>query len=306
MILGLHHVTAIAADGPANVRFYRDVLGLRLVKRTVNFDDPTSWHLYFGDATGSPGSLATFFIVPGLPRGRVGWPQVGGIVYAIGWGTAGSLRQSIRDQGQTGNMTILLPPDDGARLEVEGPEGLFFEALEPDSDGVSDKSALVKPRPQISRLATPMLLVERAEPTIDFLTEVLGMTVAAQGPSIGTRLSLLRDPTFTLDVMTAAVPGRPGAGTVHHVAFRVATDADQLALRERLLSAGVNVSPVVDRTYFKSLYFREPGGILLEIATDGPGFAVDEPADSLGETLSLPPELESRRAEIEAGLPPLG
>ena len=314
-VLGLHHVTAITADAQANHDFYAGVLGLRLVKKTVNFDDPTSYHLYYGDETGSPGSIVTFFAYPGLPKGRAGWPQVTELEAPIHDGSAWAWADRIQRAGHPVHTMCYAvyvgDPDFGRPTGVSETGGFRFRLVDQLADTLTywagEKPAVDESHyRRIGPIEFVRMTVPRFGPSLDFFREVLGFGTynlnldftCLTNPATG-------EPFIWLQEDLEAPRGRPGAGTVHHVAFRVATDADQLALREHLLSAGVNVSPVMDRTYFKSIYFREPGGVLLEVATDGPGFAVDEPAGSLGTRLCLPPQYESRRAEIEAGLPPL-
>lgn len=265
---GLHHVTSITADGQKCLDFYARLLGLRLVKRTVNFDDPGSYHFYFGDETGSPGSIVTFFVIPGLPRGRVGSPSLDGISLSM---PDPMLRDSIaRLHGANFPLDCL-------------PDGAVY-TFDPDGQQVTLSPAT--PGQAGPRLHEQAVLVRHAPETRDFVAKWLGEAALRM-----------------LDIDTHVERARNGAGTVHHVAFRAESEASQLELRRQLAEAGVHVSPQMNRGYFRSIYFREPGGILLEVATDQPGFAVDEAPDSLGRTLCLPVELESRRREIEAALP---
>jgi len=242
----------IAGDPARNLRHYRDGLGLRLVKKTVNFDDNAAYHLYYGDAAGRPGTLMTFFPWPHATPGRPGVGEISRIALRAPR-TAGA-------------------EPDGLRLEVsEGPAAIESIEMTVRDGGGSHR----------------------------VMTELLGFEAQADG---ALRLAdavvrLVEDPT--------GVPARPSAGSVHHVAWRVASDAAQLAWREHLQGRGVDVTPVRDRQYFHSIYFREPGGILFEIATDPPGFATDESPEHLGEGLMLPPWLESKREQITAALPPL-
>ena len=236
---GIHHVTAICRDPQPNADFYAGVLGLRLVKRTVNFDDPTTYHLYYGDALGRPGTILTFFPWPGAPRGTRGVGQATAVAFAV---PSGALDGWI--------------------------ERLAERAVEFDAMGLERRVAAR----------------ER------FRYEAPG-----------------GEPGAFVDVVCAPGlrRGRIAAGTIHHVAFRAASDADQAKWRARLAGAGMNVTPVMDRRYFRSIYFREPGGVLFEIATDPPGFALDERPEALGTGLMLPEWLEPRRAYIEERLPRL-
>lgn len=293
---GLHHVTAICGDPQANLDFYAGVLGLRLVKRTVNFDDPGSYHLYYGDDAGRPGTLLTFFAWPGARRGRAGAGQASAHAFSVPRGSLPRWRSRLERAGVTPSAT-------GSRFGEESlgfadPDGMRVElvAAEPESDA-----------PGIVRVHSVTLLVADAQPSAALLTETLGaramgaegtryrFELAAGGP--GTIVDLVHSP--------AAGPGLMAAGAIHHVAFRAQDDAAQLEWREQLTRQGARVSPVMDRDYFRSIYFREPGGVLYEIATDAPGFAVDEEPGRLGEALRLPAWLGAERAAIEAALPPI-
>lgn len=267
---GLHHVTSITADGQKCLDFYTRLVGLRLVKRTVNFDDPGSYHFYFGDDRGTPGSVVTFFVTPGLPRGRVGSPSLDGISLSL---PEPALKAAI-ERLRGGNHPVDCLPD--------GAVGTF------DPDGQQVTLFPAPPEQRGPRLHQQVALVRHGPDTRDFVGRWLGETAL--------RL---------LDIDSHAARGRNGAGTVHHVAFRAESEAAQLELQRQLAEAGVHVSPQMDRGYFRSIYFREPGGLLLEVATDEPGFAVDEAPEALGRTLCLPPGLERQRAHIEASLPPI-
>ncbi len=306
-LLGLHHITAIAADGKRNVDFYTRVLGLRLVKKTVNFDDPGTYHLYYGDAAAAPGTLLTFFLWPGLPRGRSGVGQPGATAYSVPATAIPFWRERLEAAGVTvaaperrlGEDVLAFADPDGLPLEVVGTTGADARAPAPHPAIPPDKG--------IRGFHGITLPVADGAPTAAALTQDMGyrraeqegtrtrFTVAGGGP--GTYVDLVAAPRRP--------PGRGGAGTVHHVAFRTADDAAQERARTALSGRGFAVSPVMDRRYFHSIYYREPGGALFEIATDGPGFAVDEPGDQLGRHLTLPPWYEAHRAEIEARLPRL-
>lgn len=301
---GIHHVTAITANAQANIDFYCGVLGQRLVKLTVNFDDPGSYHLYYGDELGRPGSIMTFFAWPGAPRGQVGPPQVTTTGYAV---PADSLDfwekwlndHSVRaDRGTTrfGESVLSFSDPDGMRLEVVATER---------PGGQAPRGGPVPPEHAIRGFHGVTLSEEGYEKTAKLLTDVMGFEAAgsegnrfryrASGDGFASVVDLLCVPSGR--------PGSMGAGVVHHVAFRTPDDEGQAAWRADISRLGYNVSPVMDRSYFHSIYYREPGGVLFEIATDNPGFAADEPADRLGERLMLPPWLERRRAEIERLVP---
>lgn len=294
LITGLHHVTAFASDPLANVRFYTRSLGLRLVKRTVNFDDPTTYHLYYGDAVGSPGTLLTHFPQPRAARARHGTGEIAETILAGARGSLGSWRRRLAEAGveHTAGM-----------IESLGIDGVTFA----DPDGM--QLAIVEG--DVPEGALPVeravLRVPDAAATLRFLADALGFVPAGSrgahhdlalgAGGVGQRLTVVHD---------SASPHEPmAAGTVHHIAWRV-PDADaQRRAAERVRSAGVAVTPVMDRQYFRSIYFRIPGGIVFEIATDGPGFDVDESRESLGTALKLPPQYERRREEISRQLVPL-
>jgi glyoxalase family protein len=272
---GIHHVTAIAGDPQRNLDFYTEALGLRLVKRTVNFDDPGSYHFYFGDNIGSPGTIMTFFPWPGARRGARGSGQV----------TTVSFAEEI--EGRFGSNALRFLDPDGLQLE------LVASANEESS---SERA--------IRGFAAPTLEVRNPEKTEKLLTEILGFEFVAKENNRRRFRGSGSNASAEVDLVSSETGfGQIAAGTVHHIAFRAADDDEQLKVREQLAARGLNVTPVIDRQYFHSIYFREPNGILFEIATDGPGFLIDEPADALGETLKLPPIYESKRNEIERVLP---
>ena len=307
--IGIHHITAISGEPRPTLQFYRDTLGLRLVKRTVNFDDPGTWHLYFGDETGAPGSILTFFPWPGGQRGRVGAGQAAVTSFQVPAGSFGYWMERLGARG------IAFDPPAGRFdervLTLRDPDGMVLE-LVADTTGVTSYAAVPAVPAQvpgeyaISGFHGTTLWVDGPAPATESVLEHLGFHFAAEedgrrrfsgSASTGRHVDLKRVDGFW--------SGAGGVGTVHHVAFRVPDAAAQLALRERMLGAGMQVTPVVDRQYFTSVYFREPGGVLFEIATDTPGFAIDEPVATLGEHLQLPPQYEAYRVGIAAALPPL-
>jgi glyoxalase family protein len=307
-IKGLHHVTALCSDPRANHRFYTGVLGLRLVKRTVNFDDPGTYHLYYGDGGGSPGTILTFFPWMGMPRGRLGAGQAVATAFRTG---EASLEWWIKRL-------------EGAKVPVRGPGLRFGESViefsDPDGLGLEIVSA-AGPMPATAEWGKSPVPPEHALRGFHAVTlaeaarEVTDAIVAGQMgyKMMGEEKGRFRyrasegDTATLLDILEqpGGRPGLQGAGTVHHIAFRVADDTAQLGWKEKLVRSGLSVSLVMDRSYFHSIYYREPGGVLFEIATDGPGFATDEPADTLGEKLKLPTQYEAARAEIERSLPVL-
>lgn len=307
-LLGLHHVTAICGDPQANVDFYCGVLGLRLVKRTVNFDDPQSYHLYYGDVTGSPGTIMTFFAWPVALRVIAGTGQVNATAFAVPPGSAGFWRERLAaakitlEPAQTrfGREVISFTDPDGMRLEL---------IATPDIPHASAWAQSPVPAEHAIRgFHSVTAAVEGYERTARLLTGELGFQQV--GEADGHYRFAVGEPSAAgrfLDLLCtpAGRRGQGAAGSVHHIAWRAADDEVQKQWRERLAGLGFNVSPVMDRNYFHSIYFREPGGVLFEIATDNPGFAVDEPAAELGQNLKLPPQFEPYREQLAALLPPL-
>ena len=295
-LLGLHHVTAIASEPQANLDFYCGVLGLRLVKRTVNFDDPGSYHLYYGDAAGRPGTLITFFPWPGARRGRAGAGQTSANAFIVPRGSLEVWRARLSKLGVTPGATESRFGDEV--IAFDDPDGMSIELV-----AAGEESR----EPWITGLHSVTLLMLDPQPSAALLTESMGFrAMGAEGHRY--RFEVAEGgPGAIIDVLHApdAAPGVMAAGAIHHVAFRAADDAAQLDWRRTLADAGASVSEVMDRDYFHSIYFREPGGVLYEIATDPPGFTVDEPLETLGEALRIPAWLEPTRARIERTLPPI-
>jgi glyoxalase family protein len=312
---GIHHVTAVTGDAPRNVAFYTDALGLRLVKKTVNQDDVSAYHLFYGDEVGHPGTEMTFFDWAGTRPHVPGTGTISSTAFrvpdysALEW-WAGRFREL--DVAHAG----IEERDGGATLRFTDPEGQRLALVHDEAEGVPggipwDKS----PVPQeafIRGLGWVELTLKSLSPTSAVLTEIMGFRKAEEyeedghkvatvevGPGgPGARVRLVERPDLPVHRFV-------GAGGVHHVAFRTPAEEEHAEWRERLARAGLGVTPVIDRYYFKSIYFREPGGVLFEIATDGPGFATDEDVEHLGERLSLPPFLEGQRRQIEANLKPI-
>ena len=305
-LLGIHHITAIASDPQRNVDFYTQTLGLRLVKRTVNFDDPSSYHFYFGDGIGKPGTVITFFPWPGARRGTRGSSQVVATSFAIPQGSLNYWSDRLKENNISVE-NILRFGEQGLRFT--DPDGLLIElisSLPNDDVNLAFESAVPKEL-AVRGFHAPTLQQQDATPTEKLLTETLGFKLSAEEGS-RRRFSLDNGSTSAqLDLVERPddPPGHIAAGTVHHIAFRTPNDEEQLKWRETLVELGFTVSPVMDREYFHSIYFREPGGILFEIATEGPGFTIDEPAEHLGENLKLPKQYEPHRREIEQTLPPI-
>jgi glyoxalase family protein len=315
-IVGIHHVTAVTGNASLNVAFYTQVLGMRLVKKTVNQDDVSAYHLFYGDEAGHPGTELTFFDWPDLERHRPG----AGTISTIMLGVTGeeTLRwwqerlaafhveqEAIRERGPAGTLALPFRDPEGQRLELVDDGGHLH--------GVPWRKGPVPPEHAIHGFYAVQLTLLSLAPSARFLSQVLGFREA------GSYTTAQGHPAFVFEVG----PGGPGAqvhleiqsaapfhryvgiGGVHHVAFRVPTDEEHRAWRERIAAVNRTVTPIIDRFYFHSIYFREPGGVLFELATDLPGFTIDEDVETLGERLSLPPFLEPRRAEITAQLRPI-
>ena len=292
---GIHHITAIAGDPQRNLDFYTEALGLRLVKRTVNFDDPGSYHFYFGDKIGTPGTIMTFFPWPGARRGARGSGQVTTVSFAVPRNSMAFWKERLR---ATHVITEEIEGRFGSNaLRFLDPDGLQLELVASANEESSSERA-------IRGFAAPTLEVRNPGKTEKLLTENLGFEFVAEENNRRRFRGSGSNASAEIDLVSSEAGfGQIAAGTVHHIAFRAADDDEQLKMREQLVARGLNVTPVIDRQYFHSIYFREPNGILFEIATDGPGFLIDEPADALGETLKLPPTYEPKRNEIERALP---
>lgn len=305
---GLHHVTAICGDPQRNVAFYAGVLGLRLIKKTVNFDDPGTYHLYYADGVGTPGSVLTFFPFAGARPGRPGTGVTSTTAFAIPSASLDWWAARLQEAGVVVRATS--SRFDGEHfLSFADPDGLELELVASDAPSAFQPWA-DSPVPEAHQLQGfhSVTLVESAPaPTEQVLVEHLGWRLVAQDGQRRRFQSPTGGPASLVDVIVdpALPPVNSGRGSVHHVAFRVADDESEAAWREHLVERGHAISPVIDRNYFHSLYFREPGGVLFEIATDPPGFTIDEPLARLGQRLMLPPQYEPMRARIEAHLPPL-
>jgi len=306
-ILGLHHVTAIASDPQANVDFYAGPLGLRLVKKTVNFDDPSTYHLYYGDGVGSPGSILTFFPWPGARHGRLGAGQTRTTSFAVPVDSLDFWRSRLDDAeiqasevDRFGVAALAFADHDGLRLEL-------VASVQADDTRRPWAGSSVPAEHAIRGFDGVTLLESRLDATTALLEGSMGFRkVAEDGRRVryesgdggsGTYVDLLAD--------ADSAHGRVAAGSVHHVAFRVRDDQAQIEWQDRLFEAGHPTTEVKDRMYFHSIYFREPGGVLFELATDNPGFATDESVEELGSGLRLPPWYETARERIENALPAL-
>lgn len=307
-LLGLHHVTATVDEAQPDLDFFTGPLGMRLVKRTVNFDNTSVYHFYYGDAAGTPGTIFTTFPYAnqGVRRGVHGAGQIGKTSLAVPPRSIGRWRARL---GAMGIPFENREDTTGEALALSDPSGLVMELIEtPGDDRTPWTGAGVEPEQAVRGLHSVTLHIRQPAVTRDFLTGVLGFEVTEEGAD-WTRLGVAgggAGRTVQISEAGAEVPdGVNGLGTVHHVAFAVASAEDQMAFRRDLVGRGVRVTEVLDRQYFQSIYFREPGGVLYEIATVAPGFTADEDLGLLGTVLKLPPWVEGRRAEIEKELEPV-
>ena len=306
-VTGLHHVTVIAGDAQTNLDFYTCVLGMRLVKRSVNQDSPDTYHLFYADGVGHAGTDLTFFPWPGMPRGTTGFGLTNEVSLAVPEGSLEYWAERFVAH-QVAGQAIVTRFGERA-LPFTDPHGLALTLTE-TSDHRDFTPWLEGPVPvdrQVIGLHAVRIGERELAPTARVLTEALGYRLA--GVEDGWQRFTVEaggsGRVLDVQVTTAGRRGHWGVGTVHHVAFRAPDDAAQLAVRDQVASLGRNPTDVIDRFWFKSVYFKEPGGALFEIATDGPGFGIDEALESLGERLILPPWLEPHRAAIEQKLPPL-
>lgn len=306
-ILGLHHITAIAGDAKRNYDFYTRILGLRLVKKTVNFDDPGTYHFYFGDEVGTPGSILTFFPWEGIRPGRAGTGMATEIGYSVPQGSLAFWKDRFAAEGVR-HLEVVQRFGEPL-LAFRDPDGLLLHLVEPAH---ADERAPWTTNAVAAGVATRgfhnvVLTLRKMEPTARVLTDLLGYRLLQQE---GNRYRFATDAIGTahlVDIVEAPneQAGINAAGTNHHIAFRVPNEEVLLYFREQVAASGLHITEKIDRNYFFSLYFREPGGVLFEIATDNPGFAVDEPVAQLGTALKLPAQYEAHRSQIESVLPVL-
>lgn len=306
-ILGLHHITAIAGDAQRNFDFYTKVLGLRLVKKTVNFDDPGTYHFYFGNENGTPGTILTFFPWTNVQPGRVGTGMATDIGYAV---PAGSLdfwsSQFDKYQVRFGQIDEQFGEQ---ILRFEDPDGLRLQLVVP---AISDNRAPwetneIKKDVAIKGFHSIVLTLRNIKPTASILTDIFGYKLLQQENNRYRFITDAVDNAAIVDLVEEPEEkhGVVAGGTNHHVAFRVKNEEQLMHFREKIAGKGYNITPKIDRNYFFSLYFREPGGVLFEVATDNPGFAIDENVNELGTHLKLPAQYEPERATIEKVLPKL-
>ena len=306
-ISGIHHVTAIAGEPQPNVDFYAGVLGLRVVKLTVNFDDPVTYHLYYGDERGRPGSVMTFFPWPGAPKGVRGAGQATATSFSVPLGSLAFWVERLTAAG----LEVLgpIPRFEERVLSFHDPDGLALEIVGDERGDVRTpwERGSVPPEHAIRGFHGVMLTEKSHAQTAPLLTETLGFRLLAQDENRHRYAAGDGAPGGIVDLLDSPglERGLVAVGTVHHVAWRTPTDEEQAGWGSTLAKRGLQVTPVADRHYFHSIYFREPGGVLFEIATDQPGFTVDEPVEALGRSLRLPPWLEPRRAQLTQTLPAL-
>lgn len=306
-VLGIHHITAIAGYAKRNYDFYTRILGLRFIKKTVNFDDPKTYHFYFGDEVGSPGTILTFFPWEGVARGKQGAGMPTEIAYTV---PAGSLEfWKERFEGYYVRIT-----GSGVRfgeqyLTFEDPDGLPISLIMPQTPDTRKPWATDEVGADIALRGfhSITLTLNKVKETAEILTDIFDYEFVGQEGNRFRYRTKNVDSANVVDLIEepAAIRSGNGAGIIHHVAFRVKNESILMEFRERVLAKGLNITPKKDRNYFLSLYFREPGGVLFELATDTPGFSIDEEVSDLGKKLMLPSQFESHRKEIEAVLPAL-
>ena len=306
-VLGLHHITAIAGNAKGNYNFYTKVLGLRFIKKTVNFDDPGTYHFYYGDEVGTPGTVLTFFPWEGISKGKQGT----GMATEIGYSVPGNSLGFWTDRLKQNNVKIT---GSGTKfgeeyLSFEDPDGLPLTLTVPASADqrkpweTTEVTAAVATKGFHSVTLSLLSITETAK----ILTDIFDYTLAKQEGNRYRFVTQAVGNAAIIDLLEIPEGNRAinAGGTIHHIAFRVKDEAVQMHFREKVIRHGLNITPKIDRNYFFSLYFREPGGVLFELATDNPGFTVDEPVNELGTHLKLPPQYEDSRSKIEKVLPVL-
>jgi glyoxalase family protein len=306
-ILGIHHITAIAGPAQRNYDFYTKVLGLRLVKKTVNFDDPGTYHFYYGDKNGTPGTILTFFPWAHVRRGMAGIGMATEISYSVPTGSLDFWVNRFRENHV--NQDAISERFGETVLPFEDPDGLKLKMILPEKEDTRKpwETGDIKANVANRGFHSITLTLRNVTPTAEVLTDIFGYRLLKQEGNLYRFITNTIDTANIVDVIEEpnGKPGVVAGGTNHHVAFRVKSEEVQMAIREKVLEKGLNITTQIDRNYFFSLYFREPGGVLFEIATDNPGFAVDEPENELGMHLKLPPQYEPQRSQIENMLPAL-
>ena len=306
-ILGLHHITAIADNAQRNFDFYTQVLGIRMVKKTVNFDDPGTYHFYYGNEKGDPGTILTFFPWEGIGPGRPGVGMATEIGYSVPEGSLNFWTERFkRFKVSYGEKAEKLGE---TYLPFTDPDGLNLKLVIPANTDERKpwETGEVKADTAIKGFHTVTLTLRKIDKTVEILTDIFGYNLLKQEGNLYRFITDAVSTASIVDLLEEPLGqiGRNTAGTNHHVAFRVANEEIQMSFREKILSKKLQITPKIDRDYFFSLYFRAPGGVLFEIATDNPGFTVDEPLETLGTHLQLPKQYEAERAKIEEVLPVL-
>lgn len=306
-ILGLHHITAIAGNAKINYDFYTRVLGLRLIKKTVNFDDPKTYHLYYGNEEGSPGTILTFFPWEGVAAGRRGARQATEIGYSVPEGSLDFWQERLEKNNVIFNKQA---EKFGERyLTFLDPDGLKFELTV--SKKIDKRKAWITPEigaeHAILGFHQVTITTNKIDKTADVLTNIFGYNLLEKQVNRSRFITTAVEQAAIVDLVEAPgeIAGHVAGGSVHHVAFRVKDENTLMYFRDRIVAMGLHITEKIDRNYFYSLYFREPGGVLFELATDNPGFSIDEPLNELGTHLKLPVQYENQRAEIENVLPKL-
>ena len=306
-VIGLHHVTAIAGNAQRNFDFYTNVLGLRFVKKTVNFDDPHTYHFYYGNYAAEPGTILTFFPWQNIVQGRRGTGQASEVGFSVPEGSLEFWLKRFDERGVIYNKPATKFGEE--YLTVLDPDGLKLELTvsAKADDRQANTTQEVDANKAIKGFQNVSITLNDITGTAEVLTELLDYQLAEQHVNRYRFVNKNIETASVIDLVEAKGErrGHVAGGSVHHIAFRVKDDATELALREKIVAKGFNITEQIDRNYFHSLYFREPGGVLFEIATDNPGFTLDEKLDELGHGLKLPLMYENRRAEIEAVLPKL-
>ena len=306
-IKGIHHITAIAGNAKKNFDFYTRILGLRLVKKTVNFDDPHTYHFYYGDKVGTPGTILTFFPWEGITTGRRGARQVTEIGYSVPEGSLDFWQKRFED-----NNVIYNKPSEkfGEQyLSFLDPDGLKFELTVPKTPDTREPWTTDEISAENATRGFHHITItsNKMDATAKILTDIFGYKLLEQHVNRYRFVTDAIENAAIVDIVEipAEIAGHVAGGSVHHVAFRVENEEVLMQYREKIVNAGLHITEKIDRNYFYSLYFREPGGVLFELATDNPGFSVDEPVDELGSGLKLPAQYEAHRQEIEQNLPKL-
>ncbi|NHA04202.1 ring-cleaving dioxygenase [Mucilaginibacter sp. HC2] len=306
-INGIHHITAIAGNAKKNYDFYTRVLGLRLVKKTVNFDDPQTYHLYYGDKLGTPGTILTFFPWEGITAGRRGARQATEIGYSVPEGSLDFWLKRL----EANNVLYNKPAEKFGEqyLTLLDPDGLKLELIVPKTadSRLPWETAEVKAENATRGFHNITITTNKMDATAKILTDVFGYKLLEQHVNRFRFVTDAVDNAAIVDLVEVAgeVAGHVAGGSVHHVAFRVKNEEILMQYREKIAALGLHITDKIDRNYFYSLYFREPGGVLFELATDNPGFSVDEPVDQLGSGLKLPAQYENIREDLEKSLPSL-